>query len=163
MNPFRFSSDDSHFWDADRAGDKWFPFPRWRNWKWPADYRSFMGWIFAVTILASFVNIALAFLHPRSLTLLQNVLIGPIFDSAAAAMCGIALWAIWQDKSWARRWAVAVSSIYFLQFIRQFVLPVRPFWDRHLSSLIVAVLGVAAFSRHDQQEDRGHSDQTQSR
>lgn len=33
-----------------------------------------------------------------------------------AAMSGIALWAIWKDKCWAKRWAVAASSVFFLQF-----------------------------------------------
>jgi len=158
MNPFQFSSDDSSFWEADRPRAQWFP--RDRNWKWPADYRSGMGWVFALTILTSFVNIALAILHPRSRTLLQNVLVGPIFDSARAAMCGITLWAIWKDKSWAKRWAVAASSIYFLEFLRQFFVSVRPAWDRNLSSLIIAVIEVVAFSWPDQQVDRAHSDQT---
>lgn len=113
-----------------------------------------MGWLFAVESLTSLVNIARAILHSYSQTLLQNVLVGPIFHAAVAAMSGMALWAIWKDKPWARRWAVAASSIYFLGFFRQFIIPVRPAWDHYLSWLIAAVAGVAAFSWRDKQVDR---------
>ncbi len=158
MNPFLFSTDDSSLWEADRPRVQWFP--RDRKWNWPTDYRSCMGWVFALSILASFVNIAVAILYPRSRTLLQNVLIGPISYYSRAAMCGIALWAIWRDKSWARPWAVAASSIYFLEFLAQFFVPMRPTWDHYLSSLIIAVVGVFAFSWPDQKVDRAHSDRT---
>ena len=134
MNPFKFS------------GDEWFPR---EDWEWPADYRSAMGWLFALAIPMSLENIARAVLHPHSRTLLQNLLVGPMFYSAMAAMSGIALWAIWKDKSWARRWAVAASSMFFLEFLRQFIIPVRPAWDHYLSALIVAVMGVVAFSWRD--------------
>jgi hypothetical protein len=50
-----------------------------------------MGWIFALTILIALVNIGRAVLHPRSPTLLQNVLVGPMFYAAIAAASGIAL------------------------------------------------------------------------
>ena len=42
---------------------------------------------------------------------------------------------------------MAASSMYFLEFLKQFIIPVRPAWDRYLSSLFVAVTGVAAFFR----------------
>ncbi len=154
MNPFKFSADDSSPF-ADPSKKYWFP--RWRKWKWPADYRSFMGWIFALTIVAPLWNIARAILHPRSRTLLQSLLLGPIFYSALAALSGVALWAIWKDKSWARWWAVAASFVYFLGFFRQFIIPVRPAWDHYLSSLIVGIAGVAAFSWRDKPVQAGTS------
>ena len=134
VNPLKFS------------GDTWRPQ---ESWEWPADYRSAMAWLFAVEILASVVNIARAILHPYSQTLLQNILVGPMFHAALAAMSGIALWAIWKDKPRARQWAVAASSIYFLGFFRQFIIPVRPAWDHYVSWLIAAVAGVVAFSWRD--------------
>lgn len=118
-----------------------------------------MGWAFAARILASFVNVALAVFHPRSRTLLQNVFLGPIFDAATATMCGIALWAIWHDRSWARRWAAGVSSIFLLEFLRQFLVPMRPASDHYLSSLIVGTIGVAAFLWRDRQAGYARSDQ----
>jgi hypothetical protein len=158
MNPFKFSPDDSDpYANPDRV--RWFPRQQ-RKWKWPGDYRIFMDWIFALTIPASLFNIARAILHPHSRTLLQNVLVGPMFYSAMIVMGGIALWAIWKGKSWARRWAAAASSVYFLEFLRQFIIPVRPAWDHYLSSLIVAVIGVVAFSWPDGQLDASHSDQS---
>jgi uncharacterized membrane protein (DUF2068 family) len=110
-----------------------------------------MGWIFALTILTALSNVARAILHPRSHTLLQSLLLGPIFYSAMAALSGMALWAIWKEKSWARWWAVAASSIYFLEFLRQFIIPARPAWDHHVSSLVVGIAGVAAFSWREKQ------------
>jgi len=48
--PFKFSADDYSPY-ADPPRTRWFP--RQRKWKWPADYRTFMGWIFALAILAA--------------------------------------------------------------------------------------------------------------
>jgi hypothetical protein len=158
MNPLKFSGDSSPYWDADRATFRWLP--RRRKWKWPEDYRSFMGWIFAITMLSSLVTIVRAILHPRSRTLLQNILVGPMFYSTMSIMVGVALLAIWKDKLWARRWAVAASSLYFLEFLRQFIIPVRPTWDHYLSSLLVAVCGVVAFSGRDKQVDASNSGST---
>ena len=110
-----------------------------------------MGWIFTLSILLVLVNIARAVLHPRSRTLLQNLLVGPMFHSAVAAVSGLALWAIWKDKSSARGWAVAASSIHILDFLRQFIIPMRPAWDHCLISLIVGIIGVVAFSWRDQE------------
>ena|ERR1700730_9423610 len=75
MNPFQFSADDSLPLYGNPARVQWLP--RRRKWKWPADYRRSMGWVFTLTILTAFVNIARAILYPRSHTLLQNVLVGP--------------------------------------------------------------------------------------
>jgi hypothetical protein len=151
MNPFQFSSDDSSPPYANPVRVQWFP--RRRKWKWPADYRSFVCYVSAFAILTALLNITRAILHPRSRSLLQNVLVGPIFYSAMASVSAIALWAIWKDKAWARGWAVAASSIHVLAFLRQFVIPVRPTWDHYLSSLIVAAIGVVAFSWRDKQVD----------
>jgi|GEM_PF-2187491 len=153
MNPFKFSPDDSDPYE-NQPRMQWLP-RRQRKWKWPADYRSLMAWIFAVTIPTSLWSIARAILHPRSRTLLQNALLGPIFYSAMAALTGIALWAIWRDKSWARGWAIAASAIHMVVFLRQFVIPVRPapVGDHYLSSLIAGVIGVVAFSWRDKQVD----------
>ena len=156
MNPFKFYGEDwSPYDNPPRV--QWLLRQQIRM-KWPADYRSCVCWVFALTILASLWNIARAILHPHSRTLLQNLLVGPTFYSAGAAMSAIALWAIWKDKPCARRWAVAASSVYFLQFLRQFIIPVRPAWDHYVSSLVVAVIGVVAFSWRDRELDSSRSD-----
>ena len=113
-----------------------------------------MAWLFALTILASLVNIVRMALHPRSRTLVQNVLHGPMFYWAFAILSGVALWALWKDKSWARLCGVAASAMYFLDFAKQFMIPVRPAWDHYLSSLIAAVVGVLAFSWPDKTTGR---------
>jgi uncharacterized membrane protein (DUF2068 family) len=146
MNPFRFSSDDSSVSYANPARVEWFP--RQHKWKWPADYRSLLCWVFAATFLTSLLNLASTILHPRSRTLLENLLLGPMFYAVSAAIWAVALWAIWKDKSWARPWAVVASSIYLLEFLRQIVVLLRPAWDHHLSPLLIGILGVVAFSWH---------------
>jgi hypothetical protein len=156
MNPFLFSANDSSSLDADPTEMRWYP--RGRGWKWPDDYRSFMAWVFALTIVGSLANILRAILHPRARTLLQNLLVGPMFYSAMAVMGGVALWAIWKEKTWARWWAVAASTLYFLEFLRQFIIPVRPTWDHHLSSLLIGICGVVAFSGHSTRADLSQSD-----
>jgi len=83
---------------------------------------------------------------------------GPIFYSAMAAVSAIALWAVWKNKSWARGCAVVASSIHVLAFLKQFVIPVRPAWDHYLSSLIVAAMGVVAFTWPDKQVDNSESE-----
>jgi hypothetical protein len=103
---------------------------------------------------------ARAIAHPRPRTLLQNVLAGPISYSATIVMCRVALWAIWNDKSWARRWAAATSAVYFLTFFRQFIIPVRSMWDSNLASLIVAIICVLAFAWPDEQAHAVDSRQT---
>ena len=160
MNPFKFTSDDTSLLHPNSAGTQWFP--RRGDWKWPEDYRSCVSWIFVLTILTGLVNIARAILHPRSRTLLQNLLLGPAFYSTMIAMCGVTLWAIWTDKAWARRLAVATSTLYILQFLRQFVIPVRPNWEHYLASLIIGVAGVVAFSWSDKRMDAADSDQARS-
>jgi hypothetical protein len=160
MNPFQFSSDDSTNPYANPARVEWFP--RRHKWKWPADYRSLMGWVFAATFLTSLANLARTILHPRSRTLLQNLLLGPMFYALSAAVWGVALWALWKDKSWARPWAVAASSVYLLLFLRQFVVPMRPAWDHHMSGLLIGILGVFAFSWHAKQVDASSSDEPKS-
>jgi hypothetical protein len=157
MNPFKFSPDHLEPPYANPSRVQWMPRQQIKL-KWPADYRIFMDWAFALTILTSLLNVARAIFHPHSRTLLQNGLVGPMFFSVTVAMNGIALLAIWKDKSWARWWAVAASSLFLLDFLRQFIIPVRPAWDHYLSSLIMGVIGVVAFSWRDKQAVAAHSD-----
>jgi hypothetical protein len=119
---------------------------------------NFHGLDFRAGNPGSLASVARAILHPRSRTLLQSLLLGPIFYSTMALLSGIALWAIWKDKSWARWWAVAASSIYLLEFLRQFIIPVRPAWDHYVSSLIAGIAGVAASSWRDKQLEADSSD-----
>jgi hypothetical protein len=119
-----------------------------------------MCWLFAATLLVSLLNIVGGFLHPRSRTLLANVLVGPIFYTAMAAICGTALWAIWEDKPRAGWWAVAASSAYLVDFVRQFMVPMRPAWDHRVSSLLAGIVGLVEFSWRDKRVDSTRSDET---
>jgi len=97
----------------------------------------------------SLANILYTIPRYHTLPLLRNVLIGPTFSIHMAAISGVAAWAIWKGKSWARRWAIAASLMYILIFLRQFIIPVRPAWDHHVGALFVGLLGLVSFVWRD--------------
>jgi hypothetical protein len=117
--------------------------------QWPEDYRAAMCWLFALNIFGALFNLGRDYLHPRTRTLLQNLLVGPAWYAVMAAMSSIALWALWKEKRWARAWAVATSSLFLLEFAKQYFIHVRPAWDHYVSALIAGVAGVAAFCVRD--------------
>ena len=117
--------------------------------QWPTDYRRFMFLSFAVSFLVSIANLLLAIYHPRSRSLLQLALVGPIFQVHMAAISGLACWSIWKGKTWARGWATATSLLFVLTFLRQFIVAVRPTWDHHVSVLLLGMLGLASFWSRD--------------
>jgi hypothetical protein len=101
----------------------------------------------------SFVAVSLMFtglclytiLRPQPLSLLWNVLHGPIFSFHMAAISGVAAWTIWNGKTWARAWAIAASLMYILMFLRQFIISSRPGWDHNLPALFLGLLGLLSF------------------
>lgn len=117
--------------------------------RWPIDYRRLMCLSFVFSFLGSLANIVLAIYHPRSRSLLQNVLVGPIFDVHMAAISGLACWTIWKEKTWGRGWATAASLLFVVVFLRQFIVVVRPTWEHHVSALILGILGLASFWSRD--------------
>jgi len=122
----------------------------WSQWppEWPTDSRRLMCVTFVVSFLVSLANLLLAIYHPRSRSLLQNLLVGPIFQVHMAAISGLACWTIWKGKTWARGWATATSLLFVLIFFRQFIIAVRPTWDHHVSELLLGILGLCSFWSH---------------
>lgn len=70
----------------------------------------------------------------------------PTFSIVVAVICGAAWWTLWNAVRSARGWAIAGSFMYVLIFLRQFVIPTRPIWDRYASSLLVGIIGLVVFS-----------------
>jgi hypothetical protein len=132
---------------------QWPPTPRWSSrWRWPVwptDFRKFMFWNFGATsvIFAAITVYTIPRLHTFSL--LRNVLVGPIFTVHMASISGVAAWTIWNQKSWARAWAIAASLFYVLMFLRQFIIPLQTAWDHHLTALFVGLLGLLSFIWRD--------------
>lgn len=125
------------------------------EWQWPTDMRKFMCWIFLATSLQyatiSLRSIPSATNQFNSLPFFQNLLIAPVLSVVMTFVSGIASWTIWKGKPAAKGWAVAASLIYILIFLRQFVIPLRPIWHHHVTSLFVGAVGLAAFLWPDRQ------------
>jgi uncharacterized membrane protein len=100
---------------------------------------------FVGSSVVGLANLLLAIYHPRSRSLLQNALVGPIFDVHMAVISGLAFWTIWKKKAWARGWATAASVLFIVVFFRQFIVAVRPTWDHHVIELLMGMLGLFSF------------------
>ncbi|MGA8036683.1 MAG: hypothetical protein WA823_16520 [Candidatus Acidiferrales bacterium] len=87
MNPFLFIGDETPPGEPVRM--QWFP--RRRDWKWPEDYRSCMGWDFALMIAGCVFNIARGTGHPYWRTFPEILLAGTGYFALSAVVCGIAL------------------------------------------------------------------------
>jgi hypothetical protein len=129
------------------------------RWRWPADYRQFMFWVFAVWPLLSLAKILYLYSLHRLywFPLLRNMLIGPWFSVHTAAISGLAASSIWNGKPWARGWAIAGSLMFLVMYFRQFVIIVQPSWDHHLGVLFIGILGLGAFVWPDKQVDASRS------
>ncbi len=120
-----------------------------REWRWPTDFRKFMGWIFAATCLgnsiASVRTLPNAIHQHYALPLLQRLLYAPAFPAAVAVISGVAWWTVWKGKRSARGWGIAASLMWTLIFLRQFIIPLRPVWDKHVGALFIGSVGLVAF------------------
>jgi hypothetical protein len=147
MNPFLFTGDES-LPPGDPNRERWHP--RGRIWKWPEDYRTYVIWLLALAGLAALVNVARGLAHPHWSAFPYVLLTGAGYYALSVAVWGIALWALWKEKSWARHWAVIASAMFLLDFFRQFILHAHSFpWDYRATSLLIGVVGVLAFSWPD--------------
>jgi hypothetical protein len=99
----------------------------------------------SVVSLALFLY-RLPHLHSTSLI---RLLVGPIFEFTLAVVSGIAAWTVWKAHPSARGWAIAASLLYLSISIRPFLIPMRPVRDHYLISLVLGIVGLAAFSWPD--------------
>jgi len=116
---------------------------------WPGDFRRFMFWAFAATSVFFFPLALYRLPHPHFVSLLRSVLVGPFFEFNLAALSGLAAWTIWKAHPSARGWAIGANLLYLLMFVRPFFIPMRPVPDRNLISLILGIVGLAAFAWPD--------------
>jgi hypothetical protein len=119
------------------------------EWRWPTDFRQFMGWMFAFTCLVdsiTFVRTVPAAIHlPYALSLRDRLLYAPVFPAVFAAISGVAWWTIWKGKPSARWWGVAASLMWILTFLRPFIIVLPPVWGRHAGALFVGGIGLLTF------------------
>jgi hypothetical protein len=99
----------------------------------------------SVGFLALFLY-RLPHLHSTSMI---RLLVGPLFEFTLAAVSGIAAWTVWKAHPSARGWAIAASLLYLSISIRPFLIPMRPVRDHYLVSLVLGLVGLAAFSWPD--------------
>lgn len=108
-----------------------------------------MGWIFAATCLGNSITFVRtlpnAIRQHHALPLLQKLLYAPVFPAIVAIISGLAWWAVWKEKRSARGWGIAASLMWTLIFLRQFIIPLRPVWDKHVGALLVGSIGLVAF------------------
>ena len=120
------------------------------------DLRKFMGWCFAFSSL-----LRLLFFHRRILFMIcQHYAFLPLrslldceFSLLAAAILGVAWWAVWKGKPSARSWGIAASLAYILTFLDSFAFPRRSIWGHNWGSLVVGTIGMVLFLRKDHQHD----------
>jgi len=125
---------------------QWWPILRFG---WPRDFRRFMFYIFAGESIGFLVPAFYKLSQFHNLPLLRNLLAGPIFDLCVIALSGIAAWTIWKAHPSARGWAIAASVPFVFIFIRPFLIPMHTILDHNLISLVVGLVGVAAFTWPD--------------
>jgi hypothetical protein len=120
-----------------------------REWRWPTDFRKFMGWIFAATCLRNAIAVARTLptaIHQHyALPLVDRLLYAPVFPAAVTVISGVAWWTVWKGKRSARGWGIAASLMWVLIFLRQFIIPLQPVWDKHGSALFIGSVGLVAF------------------
>src|ERR1700691_4930131 len=111
--------------------------------------RTVLCWGFLLTCLEHMIvsgrSIPDAIHRQHDLPLLYILLISPTFSIAVSVICGVAWWTVWNEMRSARGWAIAASLMYLLIFVRQFIAPLQPRWDRHVRDLLIGIIGLVAF------------------
>jgi len=108
-----------------------------------------MFWIFAFGSIGNLVAALYRQAQLGSASLLRSFLTGPLFWATLAVVSGIAAWTIWKAHPSARGWAIGASLLYLSIFLRSFLFSVRPARDHYLISLLVGLIGLAAFAWPD--------------
>jgi hypothetical protein len=112
-----------------------------------------MGWIFLATSIeyayVSARSLPHAFHRDYAVPLLWRLFYAPTYSAIFAAISGVAWFAIWKGKLWARQWAIAASLMWILIFSRQFIVPLRPVWTKHVEALIIGIAGIVVFARRE--------------
>ena len=110
--------------------------------------RKNLCWIFAIE---AFVCLQLALssiprtIHrPYAFFSLRNLLVPALF-TALAVVFGKAWWTVWKERPSARVWGIAASLMWTLIFFSQFIIPLRPVWDKHVGALFIGGVGLVAF------------------
>jgi hypothetical protein len=118
-----------------------------------SDIRKVLWWIFAATSLLHL------YVFVRSLHYLlryqcappysRGVLVTALISALMCTSAFFAWWTIWKKKRLAQFWALIASGISVLIFLRAFLFPSGPLWDRHWGALVIGVVGIVVFSRTD--------------
>jgi hypothetical protein len=117
------------------------------------DIKKVMWWIFAATsllhlyVLVRSIHYLLRYhcAPPYS----RGVLVTALISALMCASAFLAWWTIWKKMRVARFWALIASGTSVLIFLRAFLFPSGPLWDRHWGALVIGVVGIVVFSRID--------------
>lgn len=101
------------------------------NW----DYGPYMPWIFGASALANVVlsirSIPIAMSRHYALPLYYRPLLMPAFSIVSVIVFGLASWTSWKRHRAAVDWGVAASFLYFVTFLRPFILHLHVVWYLH--------------------------------
>ena len=109
-----------------------------------------MFYIFTAESIGFLVPALYGLSRYHNMSLLRILLVSPVFDFCVVALSGIAAWTIWKAHPWAKGWAIAASVPFIFIFVRPFLIPMHSILSRNLISLVVGLVGVAAFAWPDQ-------------
>ena len=133
----------------ERLTEFWSQRKRLSELKWPSDVRQIMFWVFLGVSLLEVARLFYLIFRVSHISLLQNVLAGPVFSISVATILGIAAWTIWKADPSARGWSILASLTFTVVFLRQFVISVPPTFDHHLVPLFAGIVGAASFAWPD--------------
>jgi hypothetical protein len=125
------------------------PWPPAFGFGWPRNFRRFIFYCFAAGSVGFLALCIYRVTHFHSVSLMRSLLVGPVFEFIFAAVSGIAAWSIWKAHRSARGWAIVASLLYLSIFIRPFLIPMHPVRDHNLISLVLGLVGLAAFAWPD--------------
>jgi hypothetical protein len=120
------------------------------------EMRMVMAWIFAAACLLNFVVVGrcivygLRYYYPPPL--FRTLVITALISGAVSICSGRAWWMVRKKTPFARGWGIAASLMSIVIFIRPFIFPTQPVWDRHLGALIIGIVGIVVFLSRDRAE-----------
>jgi hypothetical protein len=121
--------------------------------------RKILCWAYVVVSLKCLAesahNLSFVIQQFESMPILRGP-IGPALVSIITCLvAGVAWWTLWRRRRSGRARAIALSLILIFSYFTQFIFSIRSGRDRHLSALLLGIVGLVVFWRRQTQADDG--------